>query len=228
MTAAARWRPDGADAVLPREWFARTAVDLAPDLLGRVLVHGGVAIRLTEVEAYEGRQDPGSHAYRGPTSRNRVMFGQPGHLYVYLSYGIHCCANLVCGTEGRASAVLLRAGEVLWGEELVRARRERSGRRWQHHELVRGPGRLGQALGLQLADNGTDLCVPGGGSWLAAGAPPVREAVTSGPRVGVSGPGGDAGRYPWRFWVAGEPSVSVYRSGGKAARVSPPRGDEAR
>lgn len=220
MTAASGWRPEDAETSLPREWFGRTALELAPELLGRVLVHDGVAVRLTEVEAYEGEQDPGSHAYRGPTPRNHVMFGRPGHLYVYLSYGIHRCANVVCGPEGRASAVLLRAGEVVAGEELVRARRERNGRQWSHHELARGPGRLGEALGLELTDNGTDVCDPGGGTWLAPGSPPPSPLVRTGPRVGVSGPGGDAGRYPWRFWVADDPSVSVYRSGGgpRAAR----------
>lgn len=226
MTVADRRLPNGAGEVLPREWFARSALDVAPDLLGRVLVHAGVAVRLTEVEAYEGQRDPGSHAYRGPTRRNQVMFGPPGHLYVYLSYGIHRCANVVCGSEGSASAVLLRAGEVVAGEELVRARREQRGRRWPHHELARGPGRLGQALDLSLSDNGMDLCTPDAATWLAAGIQRQPPAVSTGPRVGVSGPGGDAARYPWRFWIARDPSVSAYRSG-NTAHVSPGHRHEA-
>src|SRR5499427_4883922 len=143
--------------LLPRDFFARPSVEVAPDLLGCVLEHqteaGLVAVRLTEVEAYAGRSDPASHAYRGKTQRNAVMFGPPGHAYVYFTYGMHFCVNMVClGEEGSASAVLLRAGAVITGEDLARARRTRGpipeGRaRIASRDLARGPARLCQALG---------------------------------------------------------------------------------
>jgi DNA-3-methyladenine glycosylase len=118
---------------IPREFFARTSVEVAPDLLGCVLEHetaeGLVAVELTEVEAYAGQADPASHAYRGRTARNAVMFGPPGHAYVYFTYGMYFCVNLVCHDPGTASAVLLRAGRVIEGEELARARRTRPRRR---------------------------------------------------------------------------------------------------
>ena len=108
---------------LSRDFFARPALEVAPDLLGFLLTHtsrqGTVTVRLTEVEAYAGQDDPGSHAFRGPTPRTQVMFGPPGHLYVYFTYGMHWCMNLVCGPTGAASAVLLRAGEVVVGEQLT-------------------------------------------------------------------------------------------------------------
>jgi len=179
---------------------------VAPRLLGAELRHGPVAIRLTEVEAYAGPQDPGSHAYRGPTARNATMFGPPGRLYCYFTYGMHVCCNVVTGPEGDPSAVLLRAGEVVDGIELVRERRPRSSER----DLVRGPARLCQALGITLEHDGTDLV--GGPIRLVLrdrseddGAP--APAVMSGPRVGLRG----APERPWRFWLAGEPSVSAYR-----------------
>ena len=122
---------------LPRAFFDRPVLEVAPDLLGCHVSHAGVTVRLTEVEAYDGERDPGSHAYRGLTPRTRVMFGPPGGLYVYFSYGMHYCCNLVCGEEGRASAVLLRAGEVVEGLDLARSRRGRAPDRG----LARGPGR---------------------------------------------------------------------------------------
>ena len=116
-------------ALIPRDFFARPAVQVAPDLLGVVIEHqtadGLVAVELTEVEAYMGASDPASHAYRGRTARNAVMFGPPGHAYVYFTYGMHFCVNVVCLGNGSASAVLLRAGAVIAGEELARARRTR-------------------------------------------------------------------------------------------------------
>ena len=173
-------------------------LDVAPLLLGAVLRHGGVSVRLTEVEAYDGPNDPGSHAYRGPTRRTEVMFGPPGRLYVYFTYGMHHCANVVCGPDGTASAVLLRAGVVIDGVELARERRGRHPDR----DLARGPARLCSALGLDLADNGLDLT--GGALTLA---PPVDpDAVSTGPRVGLRG----APDRPWRFWLTDEPTVSRY------------------
>lgn len=188
---------------------------VAPRLLGATLVHDGpqgrVAVRLTEVEAYTGGADPGSHAYRGRTPRVEVMFGPPGHLYVYFTYGMHWCANVVCGRDGQASAVLLRAGEVVEGTGLARARRPAAR---SDHELARGPARLTSALGIGRPHNGSDLCLPDGELWLEpAPAEAAPSRLRRGPRVGVSGPGGDGARFPWRFWLDGEPSVSTYRPG---------------
>ncbi|WP_375389918.1 DNA-3-methyladenine glycosylase [uncultured Amnibacterium sp.] len=185
---------------------------VAPLLLGAVLTHvtpdGAVAVRLTEVEAYEGEgQDPGSHAHRGRTPRTAVMFGDPGHLYTYFTYGMHTCANITCLPSGRASAVLLRAGEVVAGEALAQRRRTTAKRA---AELARGPARLVVALGIVLADGGSDVLTPPFGLRLAPVAP---EAVSAGPRVGVSGEGGDGDRFPWRFWITGDPTVSPYRPG---------------
>lgn len=199
--------------MLPRTFFARPALEVAPELLGCLLHVGEVSLRLTEVEAYAGTDDPGSHGYRGLTPRTEVMFGPAGHLYCYLSYGMHSCANVVCGDEGTCAAVLLRAGEVVAGEELVAERRSGIARR----DWSRGPGRLTVAAGIALGDNGIDLCVEDPALrrvWIAPPAEPVDATrVRTGPRVGVSGPGGDATAYPWRFWLDGEPSVSAYRPG---------------
>lgn len=190
--------------------LAGPVLEVAPSLLGARLGHttaeGTVVVRLTEVEAYDGADDPGSHAYRGPTPRNGVMFGPAGHLYTYLIYGMHVCANLVTGAEGRASAVLLRAGEVVEGVDLARSRR---GATTRDRDLARGPARLCRALGISLAHDGhpVDPEVPAGeglGLELAAG----RDlAVSTGPRVGLRA----AADRPWRFWVTGDRSVSDYR-----------------
>lgn len=175
-------------------------LEVAPRLLGGVVRHGEVAVRLTEVEAYDGAGDPGSHAHRGETPRNRVMFGPPGFLYVYFTYGMHHCANVVCGPEGRAAAVLLRAGEVVDGLDLARERRPASSDR----DLARGPARLCRALGLDLTHDGADLAA--GPVRLELPATPVTE-VSTGPRVGLR----LAPDRPWRFWLTGEPTVSAYR-----------------
>jgi DNA-3-methyladenine glycosylase len=198
---------------LPREVLARPVLEVAPGLLGAVLVHevageGRVAVRVSEVEAYDGPGDPGSHAFRGPTPRTRVMFGPAGHAYVYLSYGMHWCLNVVTGAPGAASAVLVRAGEVVEGLDLARARRPRAPAR----DLARGPARLTAALGVGREHGGADLCAAGSALRLEPGEP-SSGAVRSGPRVGVSGPGGDAERFPWRFWLDGDPTVSAYRPG---------------
>ena len=145
--------------LIPREFFARPSVEVAPDLLGCVLEHetadGLVAVELTEVEAYAGRSDPASHAYRGKTRRNAVMFGPPGHAYVYFTYGMHFCVNMVClGEEGSASAVLLRAGAIIAGERLARARRARGPGFVASRDLARGPARLCQALAIDRSLDG--------------------------------------------------------------------------
>jgi DNA-3-methyladenine glycosylase len=183
----------------------RPSIEVAPLLLGAV-VHGrGVSVRLTEVEAYLGELDPGSHAFRGQTRRNAVMFGPSGHLYTYFTYGMHVCANVVCSPPGVASAVLLRAGEVVDGIELARERRTTSRR---DTDLAQGPARLCVALGITLGDDGDDLAT--GDIRLEPAPHPVPELAT-GPRTGVSGPGGtDA--FPWRFWIPGDPTVSPYKA----------------
>jgi DNA-3-methyladenine glycosylase len=217
--------------LIPRKFFARPSVEVAPDLLGSVLEHetadGLVAVELTEVEAYAGRSDPASHAYRGKTARNAVMFGPPGHAYVYFTYGMHFCVNVVClGEEGSASAVLLRAGRVIAGEELACARRTRGTTAIAPRDLARGPARLCQALGIDRSQNGADMVSAGSPLRMLSGAGnPARSAllasgdetlihpatprrIVTGPRVGVS----SAAEIPWRFWYDGDPTVSVYRA----------------
>ncbi|HSO16743.1 MAG TPA: DNA-3-methyladenine glycosylase [Arthrobacter sp.] len=202
-----------------RELLSRDARDVAPLLLGAVLTHegrdGAVSVRITEVEAYLGphdslHPDPGSHTFRGATARNAVMFGPAGHLYVYFTYGMHHCANIVCGPDGVASAVLLRAGEIVAGEGLARTRRPTSK---SPKDLASGPARLATALGITTADSGRDaLQAP-----FRLELPGAQAAdVSSGPRVGVSGAGGTHD-YPWRFWLGGDPTVSRY----KAAKLRP-------
>ncbi|MCW2812145.1 MAG: putative 3-methyladenine glycosylase [Friedmanniella sp.] len=173
-----------------------------------MLWHGEVAVRLTEVEAYGGARDPASHAFRGPTARNAVMFGPPGHLYCYFSYGMHWAANVVCGPDGTASGVLLRAGEVVAGLDLARSRRGRSSDR----DLARGPGRLAQALGLGADQRGADL-LAGGPLRLEVAPPPAHVSV--GPRVGVS----VAAEVAWRFWETGSPYVSGYKRSPRAPAI---------
>ncbi|CAM5603021.1 DNA-3-methyladenine glycosylase [Streptomyces atroolivaceus] len=196
---------------LTREFFDRPVVEVAPDLLGRVLVRstdeGPMELRLTEVEAYAGDIDPGSHAFRGRTARNSVMFGPPGHSYVYFTYGMWHCLNLVCGPEGKASGVLLRAGEIGIGAEMARKRRFSA----RHdRELAKGPARLATALDVDRALNGVDV-VAGAQRPLSVlhGSPPSPDQVRSGPRTGV---GGDGSHQPWRFWIDGDPTVSPYRA----------------
>jgi DNA-3-methyladenine glycosylase len=187
---------------------------VARSLLGCWLVtdrpEGRVALRLTEVEAYSGQgEDPAAHSHRGPTPRAAIMFGPPGRLYVYFSYGVHWCANVVVGEEGDGEAVLLRAGEVVVGEELARSRRPaaRSPR-----DLAGGPARLTQALAIGRDDLGTDLLDASAPVRLHRG--PAPSAISTGPRVGIS----LATDLPWRFWETDAPSVSVFRAGGKPRR----------
>jgi DNA-3-methyladenine glycosylase len=186
-----------------RDLFAQDAVDVAPLLLGGLLRHGDTVLRITEVEAYQAADDPGSHAFRRQTARNASMFGPPGHLYAYFSYGMHVCANIVCSPEGEASAVLLRGGEIVAGLDAARARR---GLAVPERDLARGPARLTRALGIGLHQGGADLATePFELTLPALPAPALR-----GPRTGVSGAGGGA-EYPWRFWLPGERTVSAYR-----------------
>ncbi|MCL2092478.1 MAG: DNA-3-methyladenine glycosylase [Micrococcales bacterium] len=197
-----------------RSWYVRGSTDVARDLLGCHLTtvrdDGEVTVRISEVEAYGGADDPGSHAYRGRTARNGAMFGEPGRLYVYRHLGLHHCANIVAHLDGEASAVLLRAGEVVSGVALARARRDAVGTVGSHPQLASGPGRLAVCLALDLADDGADITGSDGPVVLelseAVGSP-----VACGPRVGVSGPGGDEQLYPWRWWLTGDSTVSAYR-----------------
>lgn len=181
--------------------------ETARRLLGAHLIGRGVTVRLTEVEAYAGERDPGSHAFRGRTARNEVMFGPAGHLYCYFSYGMHTCCNYVCGPDGEAAAVLLRAGEVIDGIGLARERRHTTVDR----SLARGPACLTQALGIELSDKGVDLHASGSAVRVEWQAALPSDVIRTGPRVGVSGAGGDGDTYPWRFWVDGDPTVSAYR-----------------
>ena len=229
----------GDHGVVPREFLDRPVLTVAPALLGCVLAHatddGLVAVQIAEVEAYCGESDPASHAFRGQTARNAVMFGEPGHAYVYFTYGMHFCVNLVCQPPGEAAAVLLRAGRVVEGAGLAAARRlagprgspgaagggpggvasradAASGRRRAvgERELASGPARLCQALAIGREQNGADVCDPGSSLRLLApagfaGLPAA--SIGCGPRVGVR-LGAEAN---WRFWSVGEPAVSAYR-----------------
>ena len=217
--------------LVPATRLALTAlpVEVAPMLLGGVLrttVDGvTVAVRLTEVEAYHGQgtgalADPGSHARMGRTARNATMWGEPGHLYVYLSHGIHSCVNVVCGPEGVAGGVLLRAGEVIDGQDAAVLRRPAAK---TPRDLARGPGRLGDAIGLRHprhdgidAVEGTPLA--GAVAQLLLPERPLA-SVATGPRVGVAGVAGTAA-FPWRFWIAGDPTVSAFRWGRGAAEAA--------
>ena len=188
-----------------RSVFDRPAVEVAPELLGAHLVSGEVVLRITEVEAYLGvGEDPGSHSFRGKTNRNATMFGEPGHLYTYFTYGMHVCANVVCSPEGTSGGILLRAGEIVEGREIAAARRHTSR---TSADLARGPARLTVALGITLADGGTDLA----SGRLRLELPTAASEYQSGPRTGVSGDGGGAD-YPWRFFIPGDPTVSPYKA----------------
>jgi len=189
---------------LPRAFYLAPVLEIAPSLLGAVVDHGGVRLRITEVEAYDGANDPASHAYRGPTARNDVMFGPPGHAYVYFTYGMHYCVNVVCGPPGTPAAVLLRAGEVVAGRDIAESRRPRSSAR----DLSRGPARLTQALGIDRRQNGLDVTTLASPLVVRRGLAVAPELIRTGPRIGIS----TAVAWPWRFWIDGERSVSSYRA----------------
>jgi DNA-3-methyladenine glycosylase len=186
---------------LPRAFYDRDALEVAPELLNKVLVGDGVAGRLVEVEAYRADEDPGSHAYRGRTPRNASMFGPPGTLYVYFSYGNHWCMNAVCGPGTRAHAVLLRAAAPVRGIELMYSRRLRARR---DRDLCAGPGRLAQAFGVDRSLDGSSL-LRGPLRIVDDGTPPPARPVVSA-RIGLGAGKGDA--LPWRFCVPGDPNVS--------------------
>ena len=197
------------------EVLARDSLQAAPALLGAIVTttspEGTVSVRLTEVEAYRGEADPGSHAFRGRTARNASMFEAGGIIYVYFTYGMHHCLNMVSGPEGVSRAVLLRGGEVVEGIEQARARRPAAR---TDRDLARGPARLCAALGLDRSDDGTALGGPGSCVSLALPEPglnPEAARIRTGPRTGVAGPGGDGEAYPWRFWLEDEPTVSPYK-----------------
>jgi DNA-3-methyladenine glycosylase len=208
---------------MPDPWRALRGVavdEAARSLLGCRLTAHGVTVRLTEVEAYAGTGvDPASHAHRGRTNRNAVMFGPAGSLYAYFTYGMHWCLNIVCGPEGKASAVLLRAGEVITGVAAARARR---GDRIPDRDLARGPARLAAALGLDGSAYGTSVLDGTGPARLRRPRTPVDPAaIQAGPRVGVTG----AHDLPWRFWLAGDPTVSAYRRHQPRARIGGSRAE---
>ncbi|MDQ1727404.1 MAG: DNA-3-methyladenine glycosylase [Frankiaceae bacterium] len=195
---------------LPRSFYDRPVLEVARDLLGCLVVRGGVVVRLTEVEAYGGAGDPASHAFRGATPRNSVMFGPPGFLYVYFTYGMHHCANVVTGAGDDASAVLLRAGEVVTGIDEARMRRQGAPDR----DLARGPARLTKTLALDLSHSGADVTDPGAPLWLAGGERVPDGRVGHGPRVGIR----SATERPWRLWVLGDPTVSQFRPASQRLR----------
>ncbi|WP_235999508.1 DNA-3-methyladenine glycosylase [Qaidamihabitans albus] len=208
MTGAA----DEAERIMAREELAIDPVALARRLLGCVLEsrgdEGTVRVRLAEVEAYRGLDDPASHCYRGRTARNDVMWGPAGHLYVYFVYGMHFCANVVGLTDGQPGAVLVRAGEVVEGSELARRRRPTAR---GNGAVAKGPAVLTSVLGLDRAHNGSDLTDPASPVRLFAGPQVPEDRVRAGPRVGVAA----ARDIPWRFWIDGSPAVSTYRRGGR-------------
>ena len=188
---------------LPRSFYARDPRVVAPELLGALVVHGDRAVRLVEVEAYCGRDDPGSHAYRGPTPRTEVMFGPAGHLYVYFSYGMHWCANVVCGPVGEAGAVLVRGAEPVSGLDAIRQARPRAR---TDRDLTAGPARICQALGLNGSHDGLDLVTVEHGVTVATDGWTPSVAPATSPRIGLS-PQRGADR-PWRWYLPGHPYVS--------------------
>jgi DNA-3-methyladenine glycosylase len=186
---------------LPREFYAADSREVAPRLLGKLLVCGDLAGRIVEVEAYCGDEDPGSHAFRGRTPRNATMFGQPGLLYVYFTYGMHWCANAVCGDEGWASAVLLRAIHPVAGIATMRSRRARARR---DRDLTNGPAKLCQALAIERSFDGADLVTGDRGVTVEDDGvfPPAEPGQST--RIGLTA----GAEHPWRWFVRGDPYVS--------------------
>jgi DNA-3-methyladenine glycosylase len=191
--------------VVPRDFYRRDPREVAPELLNKVLVHGTRAGRIVEVEAYCGREDPGAHTYRGMTERNRTMFGPPGGLYVYFTYGMHWCANAVCGDEGVGVAVLLRALAPLEGLDEMRVARPAARR---DRDLCSGPAKLCQALGIDGGFDGSDLVAGDHDVRIVDDgvAPPAAPVQTL--RIGLTA----GAEHPWRWYVAGDPNVSTTRT----------------
>ena len=188
---------------VPRRFYARDPRDVAPELLNKVLVHGGRSGRIVEVEAYCGGIDPGSHAYRGRTNRNATMFGRPGLLYVYFTYGMHWCANAVCGEEGVGVAVLLRALAPLDGVDEMWAVRRKARR---ERDLCSGPAKLAEALGITGAHDGADLVTGDRGPHIVDDGTPPPPAPGNGVRIGLAVGKGE--EHLWRWWGPGDPNVS--------------------
>ena len=206
-------RPRGGPGILGRDFYERPTLTVATELLGKVLVHrtsaGVAAGMIVETEAYIGEDDPACHAAPGPTLRNAPLYGPPGLAYVYLNYGIHYLVNAVTEAEGHPAAVLIRALEPVDGERLMMKRRAPEGRHIDTADLCRGPGNLTRALGITLADNLLDLSVRPGSASASSRLSIEDRGMTvgeiaSGPRIGIT-VGVDK---PWRFWVAGNRSVS--------------------
>ncbi len=196
--------PANSDHTLPLAFYARPTLEVARALIGKTLsrrtAEGVTAGVIVETEAYVAAIDPAAHGYRGKTPRNAVMFGPPGRAYVYFTYGMHHCLNIVTEGEGVAAAVLLRALEPTAGIALMRSRR---GERIADRDLARGPGRLCAALALTLADNGLDLC--GDALWLEDTPDfPPNAPIAATPRIGIA----QAADWPWRFVLADSPWVS--------------------
>jgi len=191
-------------AALPRDFYAADPLLVAPLLLNKLLVRGTRVARIVEVEAYRGAEDPASHAYSGPTARNATMFGPPGHLYVYFTYGMHFCANAVCGPPGTGHAVLLRALSPVAGLPVMRRSRPPG---TPDRNLTSGPAKLCQAFSITAALDGADLVTSSAGLTIAddGTAPPPSPGVS--PRIGIS----RAIDRPWRFYVPGDPHVSRAR-----------------
>jgi len=187
--------------VVARAFYRRDPREVAPELLNKILVHGGRAGRIVEAEAYCGAEDPGAHSYRGMTPRNQVMFGPPGHLYVYFTYGMHWCANAVCGQEGVGVAVLLRALAPLAGLDDMRAVRPAARR---DRDLCSGPAKLCQALGLDRSFDGADLVAGDRGVTILDDGTPPPDQPGQGLRIGLSA----GAEHPWRWWVRRDPNVS--------------------
>lgn len=190
--------------LLARPFYARDALEVAPALLNKLLVMDApgaprVAVRIVEVEAYRGADDPASHAYKGRTARNATMFGPAGHLYVYFTYGMHWCANVVCASPGIAQGVLLRAAAPVEGLDVMRERRPKAR---TDRDLCRGPARLAQALGLHRAHDGLDLLRGPLRGYDDGVAPPARPGRSA--RIGVTA----AHDHRWRWYVPGDPNVS--------------------
>ena len=197
----AAWPPQ------PRVFFQRPVRELAPRLLGCHLVSAaGIVLRITELEAYDGADDPGSHAFRGMTARNKTMFGDAGHLYVYRHMGLHSCCNIVASTVDHANGCLVRAGEVVEGVDLARARRTAAGVTRKDRDLAQGPGRLTVVLGVDWLDDGLDLCTEDSLIWVADRL--SEPAVATGPRIGLRPAATDPDHLQLRYRIPGDPTVS--------------------